>query len=81
MENALRVARPGDAIVLIQDAVFILMSSQTDRALDDALATGLKLFAMKADLGARSVEAPSSVEVIGYDELTEPITRYAKTLS
>jgi len=67
--------------VLIQNAVFVLRPSPRDRALDDALAMGLKLFAMKADLDARSVEAPSSVEVIGYDELVELITRYERTVS
>lgn len=67
--------------MLIQDAVFVFRPSPRDRALDDALAKGLKLSAMKADLDARSVEAPSSAEVIGYDELVELITRYGKTLS
>ena len=67
--------------MLIQNAVFVFRLSPRDRALDDDLAMGLKLFAMKADLDARSVEAPSSVEVIGYDELVELITRYGKTLS
>jgi sulfur relay protein TusB/DsrH len=67
--------------VLIQNAVFVFRPSPRDRTLDDALAMGLKLFAMKADLDARSVEAPSSVEVIGYDELVELITRHGKTLS
>ena len=81
MENALRVARPGDAIVLIQDAVFTFMSSQRDRALDDALTRGLKVFAMKLDLDARSVKAPSGVEIIGYDGLVELITRYERTVS
>lgn len=67
--------------MLIQDAVFVFRPSPRDRALDGALAKGLKLSAMKADLDARSVEAPSSVEAIGYDELVELITRYGKTLS
>ena len=81
MENTLRLARPGDAIVLVQDAVFVFISSPRDRALDDALAKGLKVFAMKADLDARSVKAPSGVETIGYRELVELITRYEGTVS
>ena len=67
--------------MLIQYAVFVFRPSPRDRALDGALAKDLKLFAIKADLDARSVEAPSSVEVIGCGELVELITRYGRTLS
>jgi len=81
MESTLRLARPGDAIVLIQDAVFFFRSSTRDRVLNDALVRGLKVFAMKADLDARSMKAPSGVEIIGYDEFVELVIRYERTVS
>jgi len=78
---ASRFARLGDAIVLIQDAVFVLRPSPRDRGLDDAFGKGMKIFALKADLDARSAKAPLGVEMIGHEGLLEHVTRYERTVS
>lgn len=81
METALKLARAGDGIVLVQDAVFALRSPSRECRIEDASRKGLRLYALKADMDARSVKATPAVETIDYDRLVELLIQYERTFS
>ena len=80
-KNTLELARPGDGILMIQDALFIFRLPSDDHTIEDALARGLKIYALKVDLEARSVTPPPGVEIVEYDGFVELLTGYERTVS
>ena len=74
----LRVARSGDAIVLLEDGVY--------NALDTAalVGAGLRIYALREDLQARGIPAeqlPAHVETIAYKDFVALVCTHARTVS
>jgi sulfur relay protein TusB/DsrH len=66
----------------MQDAVFAVGAEHSKASwIREASTKGVKLYATKADLKARSVDEISSVESIGYDDLVELLSKYDGTYS
>lgn len=80
MERVLRLARPGDGIVLAQDAVYALRSTPKEISAD-ASRRSLKFYALKPDMEARSVRPITGVRAIDYNDLIELLGEYDRTYS
>jgi sulfur relay protein TusB/DsrH len=81
IEDVIKLARAGDGIVLTQDAVLSLKSAPKEVDFEEISRKGLKLYALKADMDARSVKSVRFVEVIDYDTLIELLAKYDSTFS
>ena len=84
LQTVINLARPGDGIVLMQDAVLaIRIGSELskDSWIRSASTRGVKLYAINADLEARSVEGTPAVESITIDNLVELLWKYDRTYS
>jgi sulfur relay protein TusB/DsrH len=76
----LKLAKPEDGILLIQDAVFLLRSWPAI-GIEEGLMKDLKFYALKQDMDARSVRSIAGVKAIGYDDLVELLTEYDNCFS
>jgi tRNA 2-thiouridine synthesizing protein B len=81
MSGVLGLAKPGDGVILTQDAVFALRSAQSGNTVEKASGRGIRFYAVKADTDARSVRPISSVKLIDYDDLVELLSQYESTFS
>ena len=76
-----KLAKSGDAVVLIQDGVLATVRTTGDRGIENLMQRGVKIFALKADMDARTLGARPGVEAIDYDQLVELLVRYDRTFS
>ena len=81
METALRLAMPGDEIILTQDAVLALRSVPKEISIREASRRKLKFYALKADVNARSIKPIAGVKTIDYDDLVELLSQCESTFS
>jgi tRNA 2-thiouridine synthesizing protein B len=81
METALRLAKPGDGIILTQDAVLALRSAPKEIDIEEASRKDLKFYALKVDMDARSIKPIAGVKTIDYDDLVELVSQYESTYS
>jgi tRNA 2-thiouridine synthesizing protein B len=84
LETCLRLARPGSAILLIEDGVYAVRagssaSARLQQALEDH-----PVYALRADLQARGVQPESLIDgitLVDYDGFVELTTEYEKSQS
>ena len=81
LETVLTLARPDDGIILIQDGVFALGSEGERSRLAASSKSGIRIYALKPDIEARSIKSPDYVDVREYDGLIELLERYDRTFS
>lgn len=76
----LSFARDGDAVLLIEDAVFGAGDVQTPltAALEDATNRGLDVFALEPDLTARGIE--TSLKTVDYAGFVELLTKHDRAV-
>ena len=78
-ETIFRLAQQGDGIIVAQDAVFSAKTNLSD--LDSASKRGVTIFAVKADLEARSISVPQYAHSIDYVRFVELLAEYVRTFS
>jgi tRNA 2-thiouridine synthesizing protein B len=72
LENALRIAREGDPVLLIEDAVHACRPGARSVDLVSKALEGHPVYALKPDLDARAVgKLIDGIEPIGYDGFVE----------
>jgi len=81
MEDAIRLVKAEDGIVLTQDAVLALRSVPKEINIEEASRKNIRFYAIKADMDARSVKQIESVKIIDYDGLVELLSQYESTFS
>jgi tRNA 2-thiouridine synthesizing protein B len=81
IEDAIRLAKAGDGIVLTQDAVLALRSAPKEESIEEASRNKIKIYAIKADMDARSLKEIAWVKTIDYDDLVELLGQYKNTCS
>ena len=81
LDTVISLARSGDGIVLMQDAVLAVKLALEGSSISVAVAKGVKLYGIDADLKARSVKAVPPVESITYDDLVELLCKHNGTYS
>lgn len=97
LDSCLRVALPGDAILLLEDGVYNVVGAglardQTDEASGQSRArpapTGsssrVRVYALKEDLQARGIahdSLPASIEPITYAEFVALVCEHQKSVS
>jgi len=80
-ESIVDMTWKGDGVLLLQDAVLAVKSSQFSMKLGDLNGKGVNVYALDADAEARGVNPPPWVELVTYDDIVELLARYAKTYS
>ena len=80
-ESIVDMTWKGDGVLLLQDAVLAIKSSQFSMKLSDLNGKGVNVCALDADAEARGVNPPPWVELVTYDDIVELLARYAKTYS
>ena len=80
VEERLRFALPQDGVLLAQDAVFALRTAAKEIT-TEASSRDLKLYALKPDMLARSIEPIAPVQPIDYDDFIELLSQYDRTYS
>lgn len=70
LENCLRFAKPGQAILFIENGVLAVLAGK--------LSTDYILYALKPDLIARGItdNLPSNIQLIDYDGFVDLVARY-----
>ncbi len=76
----LDMALPGDAVVLIEDAVYAAGAVLTPLTphLNDAVARGISLHVLEPDLQARGVE--TGMDVVDYGGMVDLIAEYDRSV-
>ncbi len=76
----LDMARTGDAVVLIEDAVYAAGAVETPLSphLNEAAARGISLYVLEPDLQARGME--TDLPVVDYDGLVDLIAEYDRSV-
>lgn len=76
----LDLARPGDAVMLIEDAVFAAGEADTPLTphLHEAAARGISLHVLGPDLQARGIE--TALHVVDYDGMVDLIAEYDRSV-
>ncbi len=74
------LARPGDAVVLMEDAVYAAGAAETpfSPSIRDGLSRGVVLYALTADLAARGVSP--DLPQVDYDGLLDLIAAHARVV-
>ncbi|HIE33780.1 MAG TPA: sulfurtransferase complex subunit TusB [Candidatus Altiarchaeales archaeon] len=69
MLSILKLSREGDAVLFVQNAVFVLDNAPEDFAkeMENKKSLGVKLYALKADLDARGIK--TNLEVVDFHSL------------
>jgi tRNA 2-thiouridine synthesizing protein B len=81
MNDAIRLAKVGDGIVLTQDAVLAVRSVPQEDGIEEASRKNIRIYAIKADMEARSLKEVGWVKIIDYDGLVELLGQYESTWS
>jgi sulfur relay protein TusB/DsrH len=77
----LKLAKSGDAVVLIQDGVVVAVRPAEDSGIKNLVQRGVKILALKADMDARRPSVKHGVEGIDYAQLVDLLIRYDRTFS
>lgn len=78
---AFKLAKSGDAVVLIQDGVVVTTRAAEDSGIENLVQRGVKMLALKADMDARKLNMKHGVEGIDYAQVVDLLTRYDRTFS
>jgi sulfur relay protein TusB/DsrH len=78
---AFKLARSGDAVVLIQDGVIAAESASGDSGIENLAKRGIRTLAVKADVDTRRINIKHGVECIDYDQLVDLLIRYDRSFS
>ena len=78
---ALKLAKSGDVVVLIQDGVVLTARAAEDSEIENLAQRGVKILALKADMDARKLSMKHGVEGIDYEQLVDLLIRYDRTFS
>jgi sulfur relay protein TusB/DsrH len=76
-----KLAKSGDAIVLIQDGVAVTARAEEDSGIENLVRRGVRIVALKTDMDARKLSMKLSVEGIDYEQLVDLMIRYDRTFS
>ena len=77
----LKLAKSGDAVVLIQDGVVVAARPAEDSGIENLVQRGVKILAVKADMDTRRLDMKHGVEGIDYEQLVDLLIRYDRTFS
>lgn len=83
LDSCLRVALPGDAILLLEDGVYNVVGER-DRRAPTGGSAGVRVYALKEDLKARGIaqdSLPASIEPITYAEFVALVCEHKKSVS
>jgi sulfur relay protein TusB/DsrH len=75
---ALKLAKSGDAVVLIQEGVVV---TTEDSEIENLAQRGVKILALKADMDARKINVRHGVESVDYEQLVDLLIRYERSFS
>jgi sulfur relay protein TusB/DsrH len=75
---ALKLAKSGDAVVLIQEGVVV---TTEDSEIENLAQRGVKILALKADMDARKINLRHGVESVDYEQLVDLLIRYERSFS
>jgi len=78
---AFKLAKSGDAVVLIQDGVVVTTRAAEDSGIENLVQRGVKMLALKADMDARKLNMKHGVEGIDYAQVVDLLIRYDRTFS
>jgi sulfur relay protein TusB/DsrH len=78
---AFKLAKSGDAVVLIQDGVVVTARAAEDSGIENLVQRGVKILALKADMDARKLNMKHDVEGINYEQVVDLLIRYDRTYS
>lgn len=97
LDSCLRVALPGDAILLMEDGVYNVVGAGLAREEDNSDveqsrarpaptedSSGVRVYALKEDLQARGIahdSLPSSIEPITYADFVALVCKHKKSVS
>ena len=78
---AFKLAKSGDAVVLVQDGVVLTARAAEDSEIENLAQRGVKILALKADMDARKLNIKHGVEGIDYEQLVDLLIQYDRTFS
>lgn len=81
INRAAKLAKSGDGLVLLQDAVLALRSPIAQGTIEKVRRNGVSVYALKPDMEARGVQESANVSAIDYDDLVELIVHFERTFS
>lgn len=83
LSSCLRVARDGDSVLLIEDAVYAATAPQAERCGLAGALPRLKLFVLQPDLEARGLAArrAASIEPVDYGGFVDLVAAHPATQS
>ena len=84
LKSCLGICRPGDAILLIEDAVYAIKAGSVwNQHLSEAADSGIKLYALKNDVLARGIifETGFSIETVDYSGFVQLACVHERTQS
>ena len=84
LDTCLRLARPGSAILLIEDGVYAVRAGSSAAATLQQALENHPVYALQPDLQARGVQPESlidGIKMVDYDGFVELTTEYEKTQS
>ena len=77
LESCLRIARPGSALLLIEDAVYAAAKGNAIEARMRAAAASLEVYALAPDLEARGMKEPiEGVRLIDYEGFVDLVAAH-----
>ncbi len=81
MHHVLQLTKPGDVVLLMQDAVLALKSVKDSHRIEQSSSKGIKFYAARSDAKARSMKQTPSVKFVDYDEIVELLLQCDNTYS
>lgn len=82
LQSALKVASPGDAILLIENGVYAAVNASQMIQLMDCAARGLKVFVLGEDVDARALPAlPTDINKASYTDFVDLVCQYHNSVS
>ena len=78
---ASKLAKSGDAVVLIQDGVVVADRAAGDSGIENVARRGIRTLALKADVDTRKINVKHGVECIDYEQLVDLLVQYDRSFS
>lgn len=78
---ASKLAKSGDAVVLIQDSVVCADRPGRDSGIENLVKKGVRTLAVKADVDTRKLSIRHGVECIDYEQLVDLLIQHDRTFS
>jgi tRNA 2-thiouridine synthesizing protein B len=82
--SALRHAKPGDAVLMIEDGVYGALAGSALAGDVGAAADGVSLYVLEGDVKARGIAAEKlmgAVKAVGYDSFVDLVAEHDRTQS